>query len=417
MFCQSATKFSDAISSIVEIRGPNVRPLQPVARYLPYSASLADVPMKAILFEGPGSVPVLTDVELAKPRAGEVEVTITAAGVCHSDLHVVSGDWEIATPVVLGHEGSGIVSDLGPGVTDLSIGDHVVLSWVPSCGVCRYCLAGRPAQCLLVAEVVAPLGVLHDGTSRLSKDSRALHHYLGVSSFAERVVVPVSGAIRVRKDAPLDVIALVGCAVATGVGAVTKTANVQPGSTVAIIGCGGVGLSCVQGARLAGATRIIAVDIMSEKLELARRLGATDAIDSSETDAVAALRAMVPEGLDFVFDAIGKISTTEQAIAALGLGGAAVIVGLPPTGQHAKFDPLVLAEADQRILGSNYGSVVPHRDIPWLVDLYMTGDLDLDSLVSARRPLSEAPQALADLAAGRALRQLLVPRPDPIESE
>ena len=365
--------------------------------------------MKAILFEAPGSVPICTDVELAKPRSGEIEVTITAAGVCHSDLHVVSGDWDIPTPVVLGHEGSGIVSALGPGVTDLSIGDHVVLSWVPSCGTCRYCLAGRPAQCALVAEVVAPLGVLHDGTSRLSKDGHTLHHYLGVSSFAERVVVPVSGAIRVRTDAPLDVLALVGCAVATGVGAVMKTANVQPGSTVAIIGCGGVGLSCVQGARLAGASRIIAIDIMPEKLELALRLGATAGIDSSATDAVVALRKMVPEGLDYVFDAIGKISTTEQAIAALGLGGAAVIVGLPPTGQYARFDPLALAEADQRILGSNYGSVVPQRDIPWLVDLYMSGDLDLDSLVSARRPLSEAVEALADLAAGRALRQLLVP--------
>lgn len=364
--------------------------------------------MKAIVFDGPGAVPVLTEVELAPPKAGEVEVTITAAGVCHSDLHVVSGDWDIATPVVLGHEGSGVVSALGPGVTALEIGDHVVLSWVPSCGVCRYCRAGRPAQCVLVAEVVAPLGVLHDGTSRLSKDGRTLHHYLGVSSFAERVVVPVSGAIRVRKDAPLDVLALVGCAVATGVGAVTKTANVQPGSTVAVIGCGGVGLNCVQGARLAGASRIVAVDIVPEKLELARKLGATDVIDSSRTDAVAALKAAVPEGLDFVFDAIGKISTTEQAIAALGLGGAAVIVGLPPTGQQARFDPLALAEADQRILGSNYGSVVPQRDIPWLVDLYMSGALDLDTLVSARRPLSEASDALADLAAGHALRQLLV---------
>lgn len=184
--------------------------------------------MKAILFEAPGSVPICTDVELAKPRSGEIEVTITAAGVCHSDLHVVSGDWDIPTPVVLGHELSGVVSALGPGVTDLSIGDHVVLSWVPSCGTCRYCLAGRPAQCALVAQVAAPLGVLHDGTSRLSKDGHTLHHYLGVSSFAERVVVPVSGAIRVRTDAPLDVLALVGCAVATGVGAVMKTANVQP---------------------------------------------------------------------------------------------------------------------------------------------------------------------------------------------
>lgn len=373
--------------------------------------------MKAIVFDAAGSTPRFTDVHLAAPKAGEVEVTITAAGVCHSDVHIVRGDWQVPLPVVLGHEGSGIVSALGPGVTALSIGDHVVLSWVPACGTCRFCLAGRPAQCELVATVVAPLGVLHDGTSRLSQNGEPLHHYLGVSSFAERVVVPVSGAIRVRKDAPLDVLALVGCAVATGVGAVTKTANVQPGSTVAVIGCGGVGLSVIQGARLAGAARIIAVDIMPTKLELALKLGATETIDSSVVDAVAALKLTVPEGLDFVFDAIGKIVTTEQAIAALGLGGAAVIVGLPPTGSVARFDPLALAEADQRILGSNYGSVVPQRDIPWLVDLYMDGQIDLESLISARRPLSEAAQALDDLASGHALRQLLVNIPITTESE
>ncbi|MBC7517539.1 MAG: Zn-dependent alcohol dehydrogenase [Microbacteriaceae bacterium] len=368
--------------------------------------------MKAVVFETPGREPRLEEVDLAAPKSDEVEVTITAAGVCHSDLHVVSGDWDVAAPVVLGHEGSGVVSALGAGVTELQIGDHVVLSWVPSCGACRYCLAGRPAQCLLVANVVGPLGVLHDGTSRLSLKGRELKHYLGVSSYAEKVVVPASGAIRVRKDAPLDLLALVGCAVITGVGAVMNTAAVQAGATVAVIGCGGVGLSCIQGARLAGASRIIAVDIVPEKLELALRLGATDVIDSSAVDAVTALKAAVPEGLDYVFDAIGKIATTEQAIAALGLGGAAVIVGLPPTGQFARFDPLALAEADQRILGSNYGSVVPQRDIPWLVDLFMAGDIDLESLVSARRPLSEAPQSLKDLAGGHALRQLLINDPD-----
>ena len=364
--------------------------------------------MKAIVFDGPGSTPRLADVDLAPPGSGEVEVAIAAAGVCHSDLHVVSGAWTLPTPVVLGHEGSGVVTAVGPNVTGLEVGDHVVLSWVPSCGACRLCLAGRPAQCSLVATVVAPNGVLHDGTSRLSENGGVVHHYLGVSSFAERVVVPQSGAIKVRKDAPLDVISLIGCAVATGVGAVMRTAAVESGSTVAVIGCGGVGLSIVQGARLAGASRIVAVDIIDEKLDLAVKLGATDIINSSRVDAVAALLAAVPDGLDYVFDAIGKIPTTEQAIAALGLGGAAVIVGLPATGQQARFDPLALAEADQRILGSNYGSVVAERDIPWLVDLFMAGELDLESLVSARRPLAEAAAALTDLAGGHALRQLLV---------
>lgn len=365
-------------------------------------------PVKAAVFGGPGQPVRVTEVELAPPRAGEVEVAISAAGVCHSDLHIVRGDWPHPTPVVLGHEGSGIVAAVGPGVTALSPGDHVVLSWVPACGRCRYCRRGRPAQCQLAAEVIAPGGVLYDGTSRLRIGGEPAYHYLGVSSFAERVVVPESGAIRVRQDAPLELAALAGCAVATGVGAVRNTAGVQPGATMAIIGCGGVGLSCVQGARLAGAARIVAVDVVADKLAVARRLGATDVVHADGRPVVAALQDLVPEGLDYVIDAIGTIDTTEQAIAALGPGGSGVLVGLPPSGRHARFDPLALAEADQRILGCNYGSITPQRDIPLMVDLVMTGDLDLESMVSARRPLAEAADALADLSTGHALRQLLI---------
>ena len=256
--------------------------------------------------------------------------------------------------------------------------------------------------------MVSPGGVLPDGTSRLRAGGEPAYHYLGVSSFAERAVVAESGAIRVRQDAPLEVAALVGCAVATGVGAVRNTAGVPPGATVAVIGCGGVGLSCVQGARLAGASRIVAVDVVADKLAVARRLGATDVLHADGRPVVAALRDLVPEGLDYVFDAIGKIETTEQAIAALGLGGSAVVVGLPPSGRQARFDPLALAEADQRILGCNYGSITPQRDIPQLVDEVMRGDLDLEPMVSARRPLAEAAEALADLRSGRVLRQLLI---------
>ena len=355
---------------------------------------------------------MVTDVSLAPPGPDEVEVAIAAAGVCHSDLHMVRGEWEHRTPVVLGHEGSGVITAVGAEVEGLAVGQHVVLSWVPSCGECRYCLAGRPAQCQPSAEVIAAGGTLFDGTTRLTVDGERCYHYLGVSSYAQRAVVPASGAIPVREDAPLDVIAIVGCAVATGVGAVRNTAQVPEGATVAVIGCGGVGLSCVQGARLVGASRIVAVDLVPSKLDIATMLGATDAIDASDGDVVERLRALVPEGLDFVFDAIGAVVTTEQAIEALGMGGAAVVVGLPPSGSRASFDPLVLAEGDRRILGSNYGSSVPHRDIPELVDLYLAGELDLDSMVSARRPLSEAAAALDDLASGSPLRQLLVPNPD-----
>ncbi len=373
------------------------------------ASTSAPVTVRAAVFDGSNAGVRIADVRLAPPGPGEVMVDLAAAGVCHSDLHVVRGEWPVPHPTVLGHEGAGVVSELGQGVTDLEVGDHVVLSWVASCGHCRYCTAGRPVQCATYAEVVGPHGVLFDGTTRLSVDGAPAYHYLGVSSFAERVVVPASGAIKVRSDAPLDLVALIGCAVATGVGAVLNTARVPQGATVAVIGCGGVGLSVVQGARLAGAARIVAVDMLAAKLTLAEKLGATDTVDASQTDVVEALRALVPEGLDFVFDAIGKVQTTEQAIAALGLGGAAVIVGLPPVGSTARFDPLALAEADQRILGSNYGSIDPHVDIPKLVDQFMGGLIDLESMVSARRPLEEAAEALDDLATGSALRQLLIP--------
>ncbi len=365
--------------------------------------------MRAAVFTAPDQPVRVTDVDLAPPGAGEVKVKIAAAGVCHSDLHVRRGEWQVPTPLVMGHEGSGVIAEVGPGVAGLAEGDHVVLSWVAPCGQCRYCRAGREARCQLAATVVAPGGVLQDGTSRLSAGGERVYHYLGVSSFAEYAVVPASGAIRVRDDAPLDVVALVGCAVATGVGAVTNTASVEPGAIVAVIGCGGVGLSVVQGARLAGAERIVAIDVRPEKTALAARLGATDEIDVSSADAVEALHDLLPDGVDYAFDAIGMTSTTEQAIRMLGLGGAAVVVGLPPSGARAWFEPLALAEADQRILGSNYGSVRPAIDIPALVDRFMDGDLQLNELISARAPLDAAPAALDDLQSGQALRTLLIP--------
>ncbi|CAM5404734.1 Zn-dependent alcohol dehydrogenase [Leifsonia shinshuensis] len=365
--------------------------------------------MKAVVFREPSSPIEYTDVELAAPGPGEVRVRIAAAGVCHSDLHVKRGEWDAPAPLVMGHEGSGVVTELGEGVSSLAIGDHVVLSWVPPCGECRYCRSGHEARCQKVATVVAPQGVLFDGTSRLSRDGATVHHYLGVSSFAEEVVVPASGAVKVRDDAPLDIIAVVGCAVATGVGAVLNTAAVEPGSTVAVIGCGGVGLNVVQGARLAGAERIVAIDVLADKTQTALQFGATDRIDASQADAVEQLFDLIPDGVDYAFDAIGRTSTTEQAIRMLGLGGAAVIVGLPPTGAKASFEPLVLAEADQRILGSNYGSVRPSIDIPALVDRYMDGQLKLDPLISGRRPLAEAAEAFDDLEKGSVLRTLLIP--------
>ncbi|MDH4159426.1 MAG: Zn-dependent alcohol dehydrogenase [Actinomycetota bacterium] len=365
--------------------------------------------MRAALLTEVGRLPEVVDVTLAPPGPGEVLVDIAAAGVCHSDLHVLRGDWPLSVPLVMGHEGAGVVSSVGEGVETLSPGDHVVLSWYAPCGACARCRLGRETQCLTNGRVVAAGGVLFDGTSRLSRDGATVHHYLGVSSFAEQAVVPATGAIAVRRDAPLDLAALVGCAVATGVGAVIHAAKVEPGATVVVIGTGGVGLSVVQGARVAGAARIVAVDLLASKLAAASRLGATDVVDASAGNAADAVLALLPDGADYAFDAIGHPSTTEQAISLLGPGGAAVVVGLPAAGARASFEPLSLAEADQRIIGTNYGSVRPSRDIPQLVDWAMAGQLDLEGLVSARRPLAEAADALVDLQEGRALRQLLVP--------
>jgi S-(hydroxymethyl)glutathione dehydrogenase/alcohol dehydrogenase len=294
-------------------------------------------------------------------------------------------------------------------VEHLEVGDHVVLSWVAPCGVCVPCRRGHPVQCLVASGVVSRGGVLPDGTSRLSIGGRTVHHYMGVSAFAEEAVVSAAGAIRVDPAAPLDVVSLVGCGVATGVGAVRNTARVEPGSSVVVLGCGGVGLSVVQGARLTGAARIVAVDLRAEKTALALTLGATDAVDASTANTVEAVRELLPDGADYAFDAIGGRALTEQCIAVLGMGGAAVIVGIPSAGERASFDAGGLVAMEQRVLGSNYGGIDPARDIPRLVQEYLAGDLLLDELVSRRRPLEEAAASLDDLASGGTLRQLLIP--------
>lgn len=350
------------------------------------------------------------EVSLGAVQPHEVKVKIAAAGVCHSDVHIVHGDWSgIAAPLVMGHEGSGVVTEVGSDVTDLEVGDHVVLSWVAPCGKCKPCLENRPVQCLTHATMVSAGGVLHDGSSRLTMDGCKVHHYSGVSSYAEEAIVPASGAIKVRKDAPLEVICVVGCAVATGVGSVINVAKVREGSSVVVLGCGGVGLNVIQGARIAGAATIIAVDLRPEKTQLARTFGATHEIDASKVNTLEAIKEILPDGAEYTFDAIGGKITAEQCFKALGVGGTAVMIGQPAMGVTAEVELMPLSDMDQRILGSNYGGIIPSRDIPQLVDWYMEGKLLLDELVSARRPLEEAQQSLEDLASGAALRQLLIP--------
>lgn len=365
--------------------------------------------MRAVVLESADAPPRVMEVGVDPPKAGEVRVRVAAAGVCHSDLHVRKLEWDVPLPLVMGHEGAGIVTEVGPGVTSLSEGDHVILCWQPACRRCRHCLAGRPSQCELVAELVGPKGVLYDGTPRFHVDGKDAHHYIGVSSFAEETIVPETGAIPVREDIPLDRAALLGCCVPTGVGSVLWTARMPPGATAVVIGCGAVGLSAVQGAVLGAASRIVAVDLLAHKLETALRFGATDVVDASAVDPVEAVREITGGGADYVFDCIGLVATGEQAIGMLAIGGTAVIVGLAPTGAMARFEPRALAEAEQRIVGSNYGSVRPAIDFAFLADLYSGGRLRIDELISAHRPLEEIEEAFDDMMAGRVIRTILDP--------
>jgi S-(hydroxymethyl)glutathione dehydrogenase/alcohol dehydrogenase len=304
----------------------------------------------------------------------------------------------------MGHEGSGVVTQVGAEVTSLSEGDHVVLSSVSPCHACRGCRSGHEARCARMASVVRPQGVLLDGTSRLSTGTGPVHHFLGVSSFAEEAVVAATAAIKIRADAPLDVAALAGGGLAGGIGAVTNTARVEPGATVVVIGCGGVGLAIVQGARLAGVARIVAIDRRPEKIALARRLGATDAIEAAD-----GIHGILPEGADYAFDAVGTQDTAELAVRTLGVGGTAVLVGVPDPEAIIGLSPRTLIARDQRLLGSCYGGIRPSTDIPALIDRYMDGLIALDPLVTSVKALEQADEALQELAAGTALRTLLVP--------
>jgi len=362
--------------------------------------------MRAAVFEGVGRPLRVEDLTLDAPRAGEVRVRLASAGVCHSDLHVVDGGWRHHTPIVLGHEGAGVVVEVGEGVTRVALGDHVIVSWMPSCGTCRQCAAGRPWLCEEALEAMET-DTLPDGTMRLHRaDGSPVHQYLTAGVFAEEAVIPEGGAVRIREDAPLESVSIIGCAVATGFGAVVNTARVERGSRVAVIGLGAVGLSAVQGAVHAGARTVVAVDVAGWKLDLARRLGATDVVDAGAGDPVAAVTELCG-GADYAFECAGRPETAEHAVAMLDTHGAAVVVGQAEGGSSACFDPLLLSCYERRILGCNYGSSDPRVDFPRLVDLYMSGDLEVDELITGRRPLDEIEEAFADLRGARAVRTVL----------
>jgi S-(hydroxymethyl)glutathione dehydrogenase/alcohol dehydrogenase len=368
-------------------------------------------PIRGAVLDRPG-VPVrIETLELDDPGPGEIRVRMASAGVCHSDLHVRDGEWEREGPLVPGHEGSGIIEALGPGVADavpaLRPGTLVALSWLIPCGRCRSCHAGRVWGCSASPSYTHRMP---DGRAAVhDRAGRDLLTYCAIGTFAERQIVPVAAAIPLPDGTPPEVAALIGCCVTTGVGAALKTAEVAVGSSAAIIGLGGVGLSCVMGAAIAGAGRIVAIDRVPAKLELARELGATDTIlagvDASET--LAALRDATDGGPDTCFEAIGLPSTIELAIASLPTGGTACLVGMTPFGVRAAFEPFPFVDGGRRILGSNYGSADPSTDFPRYASLHLAGRLPADRLVTGRIGLDGIEEAFAAMRRGEGVRTMI----------
>ena len=341
-------------------------------------------------------------VELAEPGEGEVLIRTAACAICHSDIFYLEGAWGGELPAVYGHEAAGMVEAVGPGVTRLKAGDHVVATLIRSCGFCPACAEGAPVFC----EEVFPLDratPLHD------QNRKPIVHGLRTGAFAEHMVVDQSQAVAIPKDVPLDSASLIACGVLTGLGAVVNTAGVNAGSSVVIIGSGGVGLNSIQGARLAGASPIIAVDIEAAKLNAAREFGATHTINAKGEDVAERVKAITGgRKADWVFVTVGVRGAAEQAVSLMKRNGATVLVGMPPSGVVATIDPGWLAADGQRILGSKMGSARPAIDVPMIVRLYREGRLKLDELISGRYRLESINEAIASSRSGAALRNVIV---------
>lgn len=350
---------------------------------------------------------VVEELVLDPPGPGEVLVEIKAAGLCHSDLSVINGDRPRPTPMALGHEAAGIVRELGPGVTDLATGDHVVLVFVPSCGRCLPCMEGRPALCEPGAAANVA-GNLLSGAKKLRRADGPVHHHMGVSAFSELAVVSRNSCVGIDPDLPLEEAALFGCAVLTGVGAVVNTARVVPGQSVAVVGLGGVGLNALLGARLAGARRIIALDLVDDKLALARQLGATDTFDAGDADCARAVRDATAGGVDVALEMAGSVKAMALAWQVTRRGGTTVTAGLPHPDHRFPLPQVALVGEERTLKGSYIGSCVPIRDVPRYVELYRQGRLPVDRLLSERVRLDELNEAFDRLASGRTIRQVLV---------
>jgi len=355
--------------------------------------------MRAAILREQG-VPVrIEQVDLDGPEHGEVRVRLVGAGACHSDYHRMSGHVDFgSTPYILGHEGSGIVEEVGPGVSTVAPGDHVIFSLTAQCGRCRNCHAGRPNLCeyWLLGKATLP-----SGRRPFSQDGVAI--YADLATFAEQTVVPETYLVKIREDIPLEKACLIGCGVMTGVGAVLNRAKVESGSTVVVIGCGGVGMNVVQGAVLANAGKIIAVDKVKFKLDMASSIGATHLIDASKEDVVKRVTELTDGGADYAFEVVGFPQTVRQAFDCIRPGGTCVMVGVPFKGQDIAVPGMQLFW-DRTVMGTFYGAGRPKTDFPWMLDMYLDGRLKLDELATRIRPIEEMNQAFDDMNAGTAIR-------------
>ncbi len=349
----------------------------------------------------------ILDLEQEPPRTGEVRVRVKAAGVCMSDWHIVNGDWPLPLPMVLGHEAAGVVTETGPGVAAVNPGDHAIFSFRPHCGHCRYCSSGRTVLC--IGHDDTPRWRMHDGTSRVKLNGEPVNQMARIGTFAEEVVCPAEQVVKIRRDLPFTHAAIIGCSVATGIGAVIRHARVPAGSSVLVIGCGGVGLNVVQGARLAGANPIVACDLRDNKLDYARTFGATHTVNASAGGVVAQVRELTDGlGVDTAFDAIGSEATALQAIDAVAPGGRAVLVGIPAFSTRAPINPSQIVYGEKIISGTYYGSVRPNIDFPILADLDMQHKIDLDSLISRTYRFDEINEGFRLMLAGEVARGVIV---------
>jgi S-(hydroxymethyl)glutathione dehydrogenase/alcohol dehydrogenase len=351
----------------------------------------------------------VTTVDLDGPRAGEVLVEIMATGICHTDAYTLSGaDPEGLFPAILGHEGAGIVREVGPGVTTLKPGDHVIPLYTPECRQCKFCLSGKTNLCGAIRETQGR-GVMPDGTSRFSLGGEKLHHYMGTSTFSNFTVLPEIAIAKIRPDAPFDKVCYIGCGVTTGLGAVINTAKVEPGSNVAVFGLGGIGLNVIQGARLVGADRIIGVDLNSDKEPLARRFGMTDFLNPKDVDnVVAAIVEMTGGGVDYSFECIGNVDVMRQALECCHKGwGESIIIGVAPSGKEIATRPFQLVTG--RVWrGTAFGGAKGRTDVPKIVDWYMNGKINIDDLITHTLPLERINEGFDLMHAGRSIRSVVL---------